>query len=179
MATFLTGMLHRVLRAAGQISPSLDRTSPTAMKRSLVSIIILAVVAAAGFAGWMLLGHSSAEAASEAKPAANEPRFVKLDPLVLPVVGNRRVEQVVRLVVALELAEPGKAALVEHDAPKLTDAFITDLYGALEPARLGEGGLVNIDHVKGKLARASNRVLGEGVVKEVLVQMVNQRPLSH
>ena len=149
------------------------------MKRALVSIVVLTVLAAAGVAGWMLLGQSKAEAASAPPPAANETRYVKLKPFVLPVVGNRRIEQVVGLVVALEVAEPANAALVEQNVPKLTDAFITDLYGALEPARLGDGGLVSIDHVKGKLSRASDRVLGEGVVKEVLVQMVNQRPLSH
>lgn len=148
------------------------------MKRALVSILAIIVLAAAGLAGWMFLGRS-AEAASAAPPPAAEKRFVKLAPMALPVVGNRRVEQIVGLVVALELAEPKNAGLVEENGLKLTDAFITDLYGALEPSRLGQGGLVDIDQVKGKLVRASNRVLGEGIVKEVLVQMVNQRPLSH
>lgn len=148
------------------------------MKRALVSIVVVVVLAAAGLAGWTVSGKSSAEAASSSKSPASEMRFVKLSPLVLPVVGTRRVEQVVGLVVALELAEPGKAAFVEENGLRLTDAFITDLYGALEPSKLGNAGLVNIDQVKGKLARASNRVLGEGVVKEVLVQMVNQRSVS-
>ena len=149
------------------------------MKRALVSTLILLILAAAGLAGWVVLGRSSAEAASGAARPEGEMRFVKMSPLFLPVLGARRIEQTIGLVVALELEDPTNAALVEQSGPKLTDAFISELYGSLDASRLGQGGLVNIDQVKGKLGRASDRVLGEGVVKEVLVQMVSQRPLSH
>jgi len=114
---------------------------------------------------------------AEAKDKAEgEPsvHFVELSPLILPVINSRGVTQMVSLVVALEVDSQEKADKVTHYSPRLTDAYLSDLYGALSNKTV-EGGMIPIDFVKKRLNSASTKVLGEAIISDVLVQVLQSR----
>jgi len=101
-------------------------------------------------------------------------QFVELNPLILPVINDRGVTQMVSLVVALEVDSQEKADKVNHYSPRLTDAYLSDLYGSLSRKAM-EAGIIPIDFVKKRLNKASQKVLGDEVVSDVLVQVLQSR----
>ena len=103
--------------------------------------------------------------------------FVELDPLVLPIVDNNGVSQVVSMVVALEVADAEIAKEVEKMTPRLKDAFIQDMYGVLNRHAALKGGVIQVSAIKKRLNKISAEVLGEDKVHDVLLQVVQQRPI--
>ncbi len=59
---------------------------------------------------------------------------------------------------------------------RLHSAFLNDLHGVLS-LRYGSGRPLNAPAVKQRLKRRADRILGPGVVKEVLIQRVQKRSL--
>lgn len=103
--------------------------------------------------------------------------FVELDPLILPIVDNNGVNQVVSMVIALEVMETGKVGEVEKMTPKLKDAFIQDMYGVLNKHAALKGGVIQVGMIKKRLNKITDNVLGDDVVNDVLLQVVQQRPI--
>ncbi len=103
--------------------------------------------------------------------------FVELDPLILPIVDNDGVSQVVSLVVAIEVADPTSKDKVKAMSPKLKDAYIQDMYGMLNQHAAMKGGIVQVAMIKQRLNEVTNSVLGDDVAQDVLLQVVQQRPI--
>jgi len=104
-------------------------------------------------------------------------QFVELDPLILPIIDNNGVNQVVSLVVALEVKDSWAAAKVEKMEPKLKDAYIQDMYGVLNEHAALKGGVIQVNKIKKRLNRITAEILGDDVVQDVLLQVVQQRPI--
>ena len=61
--------------------------------------------------------------------------------------------------------------------PKIKDAFISEMYGVIHnPAGLQEGNIVKVRILKERLGKIGRKVLGDDVVNDVLLQVVQQRP---
>jgi flagellar FliL protein len=119
--------------------------------------------------------HASGDAGGHGEESHVE--FVELDPLVLPIVDDSGVSQVVSVVVALEVADAAMAAEVEKMSPRLKDAFIQDMYGVLNRHAALKGGVIQVSLLKERLNKISTKVMGENKVKDVLLQVVQQRPI--
>ena len=117
------------------------------------------------------------EAAKSAAEKAKNLRFVEMDPIILPIIDKTGVTQVVTLVVSLEVVGEKNAEYVLQLAPRLKDAYIQDMYGVLNRKASMEGGIIKVEKLKERLNRISSRVLGEGKLNDVLLQVVNQRPI--
>ncbi len=102
--------------------------------------------------------------------------FVELDPLILPIVDNNGVSQVVSMVIAIEVPDAESKARVEMMTPKLKDAFIQDMYGALSRHAALKGGVLQVSYLKERLNKVGVEVLGESM-SDVLIQVVQQRPI--
>lgn len=103
--------------------------------------------------------------------------FVELDPLILPIVDDEGVSQVVSMVITIEvLDEDGKHA-VEKMEPKLKDAYIQDMYGVLNRHAALKGGVIQVNAIKKRLNKLTAHILGEDVAQDVLLQVVQQRPI--
>lgn len=111
-------------------------------------------------------------------PEDDGPLYVEIAPFVIPVIGAKGPEEMVSLVVTLELA-PGeeRKTYVKQRLPKLNDAFMQTLYGALDRKTVNRAGLVDVALVKAKLMKAAERTLGPDYVTDVLVQAVAQRKI--
>lgn len=127
--------------------------------------------------GLMFLAVStgSAFAASEKKEDAPPTiEYYDLMPVTVPVMTDKGVVQQVSVSVSLECAA-GKRDKVAAYKPKLMDAYLRELYGALGGGHaMIRGNVVDIEAVKSRLSDVTTRVVGPDMVNEVLLQSVHQ-----
>lgn len=116
-------------------------------------------------------------AGSDKKEASSEKEYVKLDPLMLPIIDEDGVQQVVNMVVAIEVEGIYNADKVKAMRPKLTDAYIQEMYGALNKHAAYKGGVIQVVMIKKKLNEITHDVMGDDFDAEVLLQVVQQRPI--
>lgn len=103
--------------------------------------------------------------------------FVEMDPLILPIIDAEGINQLVSLVIVLQVHDEEQKAEVSAQMFRIKDAYIQDMYGSLNKHVAVKDGVIQVDVLKAKLTAASERVLGEGVVTDVLLQVVQQRPI--
>lgn len=132
------------------------------------------------FAAFFLLGPaawpaSSAHAAGDKAALQPEFEYIEMKPLVLPVITDQGVTQQVSLVVSIEVPF-GKKAEVETMEPRLADAYLQDLYGALSSGKgMGANNVIDVMAVKRRLTNVTQKVLKEDQVHDVLLQVLQQR----
>jgi flagellar basal body-associated protein FliL len=127
----------------------------------------------------VLLSMGAAHAGgSKAEAVEGAFHYVELAPFMLPIVDDNGVSQVVNLVVALEVLNVESADKVRYLQPKLTDAFIMDMYGMLNYHAATSGGALQVGDIKARLNELSDEVMGDSEsVHDVLLQVVQQRPI--
>ena len=112
----------------------------------------------------------------ENAPAVSGPVFVKLPLFNIPVIEGDKVTRQVRVGLALELVEGLKADSIAEKKPAVIDAFFRDLYGMFgqrsETPRVAVEG-----SIKRRLAQTADRVLGPGMVRQVLILELLERPV--
>lgn len=149
------------------------------MKKLLIIVVVALLLGGGGAGAWLFLTKdNNAEAAEPPPPTDAPPVFVEFNPLHLPILGEEAVNQIIDIIVVLEVDDEATADRVISVAPRLTDAFMQDLYGDLHMQDLAPHGTVDVRRIKRRIVAAANRTLGEGVVNDALVQMLNQRPAN-
>ncbi|MES2729720.1 MAG: flagellar basal body-associated FliL family protein [Pseudomonadota bacterium] len=161
------------------------------MKKIVTICSALALLLGGGFGVYTVLNkpavaavdaHGEAAAKTDAKAEgehgdAATTEFVALAPLMLPVVDKGGVSQMVRIMVSLEVPDAHTAENVKRLSPRLTDAYIQDMYGVLGRKAAMPDGVIQVNYLKQRLEKATVAVLGEGVVSGVLLQHVQQNPI--
>jgi hypothetical protein len=117
-------------------------------------------------------GRGLAAEGESAKPTG--PTFVNLPPIVLPVFEGRDATRQASIVLTLELAKGANEAAVKEQQPRLVDAFVGDLYQLYEQ-RAAADRVIDPGLIKPKLQQSADRVLGAGVVSQVLIQQAFER----
>ena len=149
------------------------------MKQTLIILAIFLMALGAG-ASHAYAAEGGEGGGEKKDPSAPHPVFeyVKLDPITLPVITTKGLTQQVSLVVQLEV-EWGKSEEIAPYEPRLTDAYLQDLYGALGAGHgLMKDNFVDINTVRDRLTAVTDKVLGpEHKVHAVLLQALQQRPL--
>lgn len=165
--------------------------------RKIIIIVVLLIVLAGGGAGGYLYFSKSAQAANtaEVKDAAvlaaeeakakkhaaieadEKSEYVQLDPLILPIIDRGGVEQIISIVVSMQVPDTVAAGQVKKMAPKLKDAFIRDMYGMLNRYAALKNGVVQVGAIKERLNKITIDMMGEDKVREVLLQVVQQRQI--
>ena len=118
-------------------------------------------------------GEGSSEEAPT--PAVSGPTFVKLPLFNIPVIEGDQVTRQITVGVALELAEGLKANSIDEKKPEVIDAFLRDLY-AMFAQRSGTSRIAIQASIKQRLTQTAERVLGPGLVRQVLVVELLERP---
>lgn len=130
------------------------------------------------FACFLMIGLQPSSAHASGAPEGPPPEFeyMELKPLTLPVITDQGVTQQVSLVVSLEVPY-GKKAEVEGLSPRLADAYLQDLYGALggKTNAMMVNNVIDIQAVKQRLTNVTYKVLKEDQVHAVLLQVLQQR----
>ncbi len=139
---------------------------------------------------WVLLGLIAAgpilftfsalaageESSEKAAPAVSGPVFVKLPLFSIPVIEGDKVTRQVTVGIALELVRGLKADSLDEKRPAVIDAFFRDLYGMFGQ-RSGIARVAVEGSIKQRLGRTADQILGPGVVRQVLVLQLLERPI--
>ena len=162
------------------------------MKKIIMILMLLGLIGGGGYAGYTVVNqkaqaavdegdseHGGGEAAKgEEGEGAAEGEYVKFDPLMLPVVGkNGDVKQMMHLVIVLEVASKGDVDKVHALQPRLTDAYIRDMYGVIGQQAAMKNGMLKVEMLKARLQKATQAIVGKNVQAEVLVQHLQQNPI--
>lgn len=148
------------------------------MKKLIILVVLLAVLGSGGFYGWQQMGETSEELESvEAGESGvgdffsdNKPKYVELDLLTAPFVRGGKFVQYVVLVVNLEVVNKDAIGKVRAFMPRLRDAFITELH-TIATMRNPDQKMINLKRIKSRLLASAQKVMGDGVVRAVLVQL--------
>jgi hypothetical protein len=101
--------------------------------------------------------------------------YLKLDPMIMPVIGKNNVQETVSMIVALQISEQKNIAEVSHLVPKIKDAYMSALYGNLNKANFRNGQFLDVNKVKDKLILVTQSFADKKVIQDVLIQGVSQR----
>jgi flagellar basal body-associated protein FliL len=149
--------------------------------RTLWAWVLLALIAGGSIvaAARALAAGQEEGAPSKAAPgpAVSGPVFVKLPLFSIPVIEGDKVTRQVTVGIALELVEGLKPESLDEKRPAMIDAFFRDLYSMFgqrsQVSRVAVEG-----SIKQKLGQTAERVLGPGIVRQVLVLQLLERPLA-
>ncbi len=146
----------------------------------IVLIFVVLIVLGGGAAGYFLVILPSQEAQqAQAEEPPPEPHFIEFNPIQVPIVSTDRVEQFVNIVVGLQVKDQPTGDKVLARALPLNDAILLKLYGHLHSDEaLLPNGAVNLRVIKAAIMDAGDEVFGEGVIQDVLIQVVSQRKLN-
>lgn len=120
---------------------------------------------------WGPFASSSSDA--EATPA-EPPRFIDMDPLVVPVFAEGTVVTTIQIQVKLETSGAKNEEMINHIMPRLSDAFLRELYAYI-PRLLRRDGSLDVFAIKQRLQMIGDKVTGEKVINNVLVQSVTEK----
>ncbi|MDE2336298.1 MAG: hypothetical protein KGL10_03205 [Alphaproteobacteria bacterium] len=155
-------------------------------RRIVILAMFLAVLTVVGFApaayaAGDTMGGKAMSGAQETGPNGQHPeyQYVELSPVILPIITTQGLTQQVSLKVQLEVFWGNKDKVSTYE-PRLIDAYLQDLYGALSAGSgLLKNSFVNIVAVKQRLTVDTDKVLGKDKdkVHDVLLEVLQQRPL--
>ncbi len=105
--------------------------------------------------------------------------FVRMAPLVLPIINDKGVQQILTIVLTLQVKDFDAADDIHSNMPRVQDGILQALYGGLGEGTLRQGNMLNLPKVKSKIIRSLNKVLGPDKITDVLIEGVAQRMLQH
>ncbi len=111
-------------------------------------------------------------AAESAKPP-EPPRFIDMDPLVVPVFAGDVAVGTIQIHIKLETLGAENEEALNRLMPRISDAFLSDLYVFI-PRLLRKTGNIDVIAIKQRLQRVALKTAGEGRVENVLVQSVTE-----
>ena len=120
-------------------------------------------------------GSSSSSEAEDGSSHGNV--FVEMDPLMLPIIDGNGVSQIVNMVVALEVSSERNANKVRDMEPRIVDAYIQNMYGILSQQMAVKNGMLQVSVIKRRLKEITIDIVGDDIVKDVLLQILEQRRL--
>jgi flagellar FliL protein len=136
-------------------------------------LLIAASFAVLSFSSPAMAGGKSADHGDPAAVAG--PIFVELDRLTVPIINQNGVSQTVSMLITVEAQDQATADKITSMKPRLKDAFIQDMYGALSRQAALQGGVIKVDVIKARLNKVTQKVMGPDIVSDVLLQAVLQR----
>ncbi len=124
-------------------------------------------------AGFFVAG----DAYAKEKESGGASEYVKMDPLVLPILDNDGVYQILNLVIVIEVGGINDADKVKAKKIRLNDAYIQNMYGMLNEYDAIRHGIIQVGVIKDRLNIITSEMMGDDVHTEVLLQVVQQRPI--
>ncbi|MFV3073683.1 flagellar basal body-associated FliL family protein [Niveispirillum fermenti] len=150
------------------------------MKKIILLVLALLVLIGAGVGGYVMFGPKPGHEGEQEEPKKRErkgpPAFASVGPMIVPILGAKTVEQNIMVTVSLEVDDDAAREQIRQQNPRLVDAYVQALYGGIDKGQVIDGQVLNIPALKAKLQEATDKVLGPGVVHDVLIQSVSQRP---
>lgn len=100
--------------------------------------------------------------------------FVEWPTFNIPVIEGSAATRRVSPMLALELEKGQPDDALDEKKPVLIDAFFQDLYGMFAQ-RSHDDRVAEQQSIKERLSRTAVRILGPGVVREILIEQIYER----
>lgn len=139
-----------------------------------VAVILMIAGGAVGIMKQLEWGPFAPHAEQDALPAAavEQPRFIDMDPLVIPIFAEDRVVAAIQIQLKLETMGAANETYLNKLKPRISDAFLRELY-AFIPRLVQKGGQLDVLAIKRRLQMIADNVAGPGRINGVLVQSVS------
>jgi hypothetical protein len=133
---------------------------------------IVPIFAALSFAFPASFARPAMAANREAVPEMIEgaPSYVRFPPIFIPIIQGERVTRQVGVTLMLELKEGEEKEPIEEKRLRLTDAFMRDLYVFFQQRSGMRSHDIDEMYLKDRLLKVADNVIGEKMVREVLIQ---------
>ncbi|GAB6053644.1 hypothetical protein JCM17960_24640 [Magnetospira thiophila] len=145
----------------------------------ILAIVLAALIVLAGgtfaVASWMgydllaLIMGDEQPAPQEEQAPVMEPKYVDLEPLMVPLIEGDRMVATVAVEIKFECMGDANEATLKRLAPKISDGFLRDLYGYL-PRMLRKSKEVDLALLKDRLLLLAAKATGDAdLVKDLTV----------
>jgi hypothetical protein len=98
------------------------------------------------------------------------PPYVRFPPIFIPIIQGEAVTRQIGVTLMLELNMGEEKQPIEEKRLQLTDAFMRDLYVFFQQRSGMKSNDIDEMYLKGRLLKVADNVIGEKVVREVLIQ---------
>ncbi len=105
---------------------------------------------------------------------AGDPEYYTLRPFTMSIVRDGRIARHVSLLVTLETRGLANKDKILEARKRLQDAFFRDLHGVMS-IRRKDGKSFKASVLKKRLMAVSKRVLGEDIVRDILIEIALER----
>jgi len=167
----------RAMRAGG----AAEGEKPKKSKKKLVLVALLVLLLGGGAAGYKFMLADAPETVAEVpvpEPEVIEPEelyYINLDPLFIPFQTHQGARHKLVVMLSLEVGrERQEDKLVRALMPRLREAYVRALTSRPFPGV--EDGSIETVYLKNRARTENNRVLGLGVVNDVLVRDIRVLP---
>ena len=99
--------------------------------------------------------------------------FVSLPDFIIPIIQQRKLQEVYRFKFILELQSPTSSSMVDKAMPRLVDAIYTYLYGMLTVVWVPHYNM-HLASLKLRLQEVCEGIVGQKILKDILVQEFSQ-----
>ena len=100
--------------------------------------------------------------------------YYTLQPFTVPIVRDGRIAKHVSLLITLETRGLANKDKILEARKRLRDSFLRDLHGVMS-IRRKDGRSFKTSVLKKRLMAVSKRVLGEDIVRDILIELVLER----
>jgi flagellar basal body-associated protein FliL len=144
------------------------------MKKILLILGVLLVLGGGGAGGWWFFLRASDPDPSDMAAAEAGPVFFAVPGITVSIVRDRRTYGLVVVELALELKDEATRLVAEQQQPVLSDRLYVTLYDLLGRRIMAERNF-DLELLKPRLIEAAESVLGQGGVKDLMFQTVENR----
>ena len=157
-----------------------DVAPASPMKKKLIIIVVLLLLLGGGGGGawWFLMKDNEEVDLKEVASSLTRrvPEFVELDPLIVPVIREGKVAQHLTLSIIVEVDSPSEKDLIITARRQLLDGYLTELH-ALFSHKIVQNNPDPIPLLRKRLLEVSHRLLGQEVVDQVLVTVIDAKKI--
>jgi hypothetical protein len=148
------------------------------MRATIFRILLLTAVLAAGRERALAADASDSGAAKAPPDWINQKasEYYTMPAFVVPVIKGDDVTRQVTFLVTLETAGSANRQKLLDKRPQLQDGFLRDLYGVI--AVRPDTEVYDATVIKARLRRVGDRVLGEGIIDNILVNVTYDRRVA-
>ncbi len=119
-----------------------------------------------------LIGNMPGGSSQHAQ-AAPSPTYVDFGLLVVPVVQGREVRKQAELILRLDVT-PDKQDVVVRNLPRLQSSYLQEMMAFL-PTQMRDGVTVDEMAVRRRLTAVSEKTVGPGLIRDVVIEQSNLR----
>lgn len=143
------------------------------MKKIIIGVVALVLLGGGGAAGWWFFLRDNPDAGKVKEVVfPPKPNFITIGAFEIPVIEGNVVKRQIRVRIAVEMVPDAFAFALRGQGVPLRDAYLTELNAMVVWHRTDGGHNLHLPSMKKRLLKVTEDVVGKGLVKDVLVNMI-------